>query len=769
MSQQTSCLCLLLRAISFFTSSARSLFPVLLVLWPMQTAAQVIPLDPPPAGLSPNMPPSDASQPPSSFIELLPEDDVPVITWERDRGISRQVQRSDMTSQTELLPLRPGRLSSQDSTTIRLVGETTTEQFILFLPQVPDTSSLLQIRHRSGIDALPSGSSLSIMVNGRDVGEITPRHFDSFAIDSVEVPPDTLRAGRNLVDIKARHMHRIACGAEASFALWTEIDASNSGIAMSRDLFDLGPTGFIAALMAQTARGAPVTFHRPDADASMTGAAPYIAQLAAALGGIPPEIVSTTYWSYDVPPQLARITAFAPGAGVVSPQFRRGGDGALVLLVEQSDTYSDILASLLPPDLQMVSTGPPLLRPGSALPLSELGVSRLRGEGRYVRFAIDFALPWDWLLLASQNAQLDLDYRFPSGLPEGALLLVKVNGATVRMLPLDRGGGQLLPTLPISFRAKLLQPGVNRLEFEALIPGDPPDRACPQDMGPTLEISEGSRLYIPRSPSMAQPSIDRTLAMIAPDNIVLSAAAERQLPRGFVPQLAATLLLAPPDMTLSNPEAKLTVGVPADLEQIEGNIVASEVLREILQSLRPAGRNPAITVSPDTPWEGASEQSGVLGRIGIGGLAALPGRIRDGLKTLAQGDTPPLRTWLTTGEGQLVLIQPDLAQPDQLWLIVAPGVAPTEAIQALAASRMSHDGPRGQVALYAQAQGWQNWTSPDRPLILLEPMRLGSLRMVMGNFATTAPLSFIGTLLGLSVLSAFLALAILALTRTSRT
>ena len=726
-------------------------------LMAMQASAQIIQLDPPTD--SEPAPEEDTTAP---RIDL----DLPSLGLSGRHGsvLSLDPERADTGTRAELLPLRMERLSGRHNAVARLTGESAQERFILFLPDTPGATEL-ELALRSGIDTLPDRSSLRVAVNGVDLGQTRPASFDEFATARFDVPEGVLRPGPNLVEVSARHTHRIACGADASFALWTEIDLRRSGVTMASDRFALGPEGFIAAIAAQTARGAPVTFHRPDPEESMVDVAPFIARAAIALGGTPPEIVSAPYWRAEGEvAQLARVTAFPPGEGPEMPRFRRGGDGSIVLLLDQSHDYDDVLGTLFPSASVMPNRGPAMLRPGAPRALSDLGVSRLQGQGRYQQLTVDFALPWDWMLLASQRARLDLDYRFAADLPEGALLLVKINGTTVRLLPLDRDGGQALPTLPITFAARLLHPGINRLEFEALIPGDPPDMACPPLDGAILEVSAGSRLFVPDAPDMVQPSIDRALASVAPRNVALSDRAAEQLPPGLVPQIAAALLVAPEETRLIDTAARLRVGILSDLDEMQTQLPRTAV-RALFQAMGLGAFRSDAAPSEATPWETVSGSRGVLGRLGLTELAALPGRARDTLVGLVRGETPPLEEWLADKDAQIALLQPDMQHPEDVWMILSPSIDPTLAATALAASRVSHDGPRGQVAVYSEGRGWASWTAPDRPLTLRDTLSPGNFRAVMGNYATTAPLPFIGTILGLTLLSAAVALAVLLLTR----
>ena len=687
------------------------------------------------------------------------------IPSERGRTDSRPISLSQGDEiGTMLVPLRPERLRSNYRAAVRLTGEAATERFILYLPHAQGATEL-QLAHQTGIDALPERSSLSVIVNGTELGQITPSNFNAFSTDSLPVPEGVLRPGRNIVEIRTRHTHRIACGPEASFALWTDINARSSGVHIGADTFGVGPVSFMAAIAAQTALGAPVTFRRPDPDLPMLDAAPFIAQAAIGLGGTLPEIVSAPYWTMEAEtPELARITAFPEGEGPSEPKFLRGGDGASVLFLDMAQDYSQIISELFSEDDLTMSSGPALLAPGKAQPLSGLGIARQQGQGRYIMLPVEFALPWDWVLLASQKAQLDLDYRFAAGLPEGALLLVKVNGTTVRLLPLDRDGGQALPTLPITFGARLLQPGINRLEFEALIPGAPPDAACPPMDGPMLEISEESQIFVPAAPSMSLPSIDMSLALISTQDIVLTSSAQAMLPAGLAPQIAAALMKGQEHAPPRGTTPRFNIGTLADAEQLQ-----TPLLRDAFDKLHDAlGANAAQSGSEQASsqaWGTVSGRRGIHAWLGLEEIGELPRRLVTAVGQLAYGATPTLEDWLEGRAAQAAILQPDLDAPDEIWLIFSPHADPSVVVRALAASRVSRDRPEGQVSLYNEDSGWESWTAPDRPLTLYEGLGAGNMRAVMGNYATMLPVPFVSIVLGLTLFSAFVALAILILTR----
>lgn len=716
---------------------------------PAPSVAQIIQLDPAP-GQAPAAPSGDGAIDPVQ----------PVLPEARGRRPAPELPGTRSDGRRQLVPLRPAEAHAQSPQVPRLTGEVSVGRFVLFLPSDPGATEL-RLSHRSSIDVLPEQSVLRVAVNGTVLGEVAPDNFSGFALDALPVPAGVLRGGRNLVEVEARHTHRVACGPDASFAVWTELQAGRSGVALPADAFQPDPMGFLSAIAAQAADGRPVVIRRPDPSASLIGAAPFVAEVSAAIGGAAPAIRSAPHWTViEGPAPLARVTVFPAGTGPDRPRFARGGDGALVLLLREGADFSGVSRLFSNAADAPDFTGPRILPPGQALPLAELAPDRLVGEGRYFVLTTEFRLPWDWLMLTSAKARLDLDYRFPAGLPEGSLMLIKVNGTTVRMLPLDIDGGMALPTLPVSFPARLMRPGSNRLDFEVLVPGDPVDRACPPLPGPTVEISGESRLYVPPTPRMSLSSIDETMAGLAPGGIELTEAAAERLPPGFAPQIAAVLTRPRPGAPGPDATRRLVIGTLADLDTIRPAALG-ENLRAVSEALT-ADTLPALVprAASATAWD-VVEDGAESGATAPNGLLDLPLRLVSALRRMALGSEQPLETWLEDRTAQAAMLQPDPGRPGDIWLILGPRADPADIVRTIAASRDGAGGPTGQLAIYSADAGWESWASPERALRLHESINIGNLREIMGTYATLSPLQFIAATLVLTLLSVGAALGLL--------
>ena len=665
-----------------------------------------------------------------------------------------------------LLPLRaldpqPGRVTSY-----RMEGDAPQAGFVLFLPQDFDGATL-QIATQSSINVLPDRSQIRVFVNDRAIGTATLENFDRVRAVSLPVPPRLLKAGRNLVRIEARQTHRVFCGADASFSLWTDIALDQSGVRLGSQSFDANPLGFLAAVAAQAARGQALRVHGTSSAERAATVAPVIAQVEGVFGGTPPRIRFEDYYSVGTtPPALARVAELPPGTSPPGGyEFRRSGDGAIVLAVDATayDSLAEVLSEAVPQN--GTEQGLPNLAPGRSVSFGELGLGTLQGHGRYIREGAEFRLPWDWLLLASQRAELSLNYRFDTGLPEGALLLVKVNGTTVQLLPLDdpETAGQTLPPLSIRFRASLLKPGVNRVDFEALLPGDPPDQACEPRANPVFEVLDSTQIFVPDSPLMSQPGIERTMAHLTQDDLTISNSAKQTLPAGLLLQLTAVfqdqqvIERAP-----SSLEPQLTLATPADLGLIQGPLAdfySADLMRTLTRVSAPTMSPPATT------WDLGSDGNWLSALLQIDQIFTLPGRLREGVTSMWRGDEPSLPEWLAGRSAQALLLQPDMSEPDRLWLVVGPRAMPETIVESLAATHHGVDGPRGQVSVLTREGVWESWISPDRPLRLHEPLTLVNARAVAGNYATTRPQDYVLVFIAITLCSAVIGMLIVILMR----
>ncbi|MCA0939829.1 cellulose biosynthesis cyclic di-GMP-binding regulatory protein BcsB [Salipiger pacificus] len=697
-----------------------------------------------------------------------PKSEKPVLPSDRQwtapnaQPSSEAAQASDV-----LLPLRPRSPQGGETAGHRLQGEYPEEDFWLFLPRAINGASLA-VTTLSSINLLPDRSHAAVLVNGTEIGNVVLENFSAAGTMTLPVPDGLLTAGRNLVEVRLEQVHRVLCGPDASFGLWTDIIAHQSGITVPRAELGLDPLGFIAAASAQLGQGK--TFSLASGSyAQVMNASPYVARIESLFEGLPPEITVADYYTVeDQIPQLARVTALPEQYSVPDlPTFQRGGDGAIVLLTNsgQAQATEALLARALGP--MPAGTAVPVVVPGERQPLSDLGVSTLEGRGHYIRQAVSFRLPWDWLVLASQRAQLRLDYAFARDLPKGALLLVKINDATIRLLPLDdvHQAGRRLDPLLIPFAANQLQPGVNEVSFEALVPGEPADAACAVQSAPVFQIFDTTSLTVPESPRMVLPRIDRSLASVDVSRISMSEAAQRTLPLGMLAQIASIYVSdetageAPQGQPARTGSIK--IGIPADLSMIPGDIVSKNVseLEEVLLS------PPTTTGQVADPWASVDSRGWWTVFLDRHKAADSLRELRGKITSLWRGPESDLDSWLLGRSAEAMLIQPSMETPEELWLVVRPNTDYERLVASLVDMHQRSEGPKGQVSLFGYDGSWQVWRSASRPLSLQEPLSISNVRAVVGNYVTLSPGRYIAPLFLLAIGCALSAMGLLVASR----
>ncbi len=633
---------------------------------------------------------------------------------------------------------------------LRLSGEQRTAVLSVDIA-APDTVEAFALYFRNSINVLPGRSELLISVNGTEIAPVTLAAFEGF--ESVELPRNLLVEGRNEILVSVNQSHRIFCGPEATFQIWTEFDLSQSGVRLSQDSVPTSEESFSIALAAQLAlRGSVPVRIAPE------GSEPIIRQINLRLSGVGstgsfivrPE---SHYAIADTVPPIARVTVLA---GPPEPvRVERGADGALVLVLvlDPADTGAF-------PDLDSVASGATpvadigLLQPGVPTSLRDMKFTDTESYNRYSEQRLPFRLPDDWLMLSSAKATLRLTYGFAEGLPEGALMLVKVNETTVRLLPLDTGGGEVLAPLDIGFAANLLNPGPNEINFVTLVPGDPVDLPCPPNENPFLTISEDSTLLVPSTPHMSFVGLRGALTSMRPEQVVSTSGAAREETDQLALALASSL--RPIEARTQKDGGRLSVSGSGDFENVptEWLGLSRRQLEGVLMAATPATEiEEAPSMFQLLPLKAIEE--------GARAVAA-------GIVDLAKPGSGPIDSWIEGRHGRALLLLPDPQTPDDLWLVISADSDPVEISETVAAARFSPFGPRGRLSLLTDEGEWQSWQDTSTPPVLREPLTFGNFRAVAGNYASWSPLYFVAILFVFTVSSVMLALIFVISTRGKR-
>jgi hypothetical protein len=625
---------------------------------------------------------------------------------------------------------------------LRLFGEYDSAEFLIDLSD-PVAVTALDIVMQSSVNILPETSLITVTVNGMPAVETQPFAFDGF--EALAVPTEALVAGTNRIGVTVRQVHRIFCGPEATFQIWTEIDATASGATVASGAVTGDPSAFAAAL------GARPSITVVSAEAPDPALLAEIGRRLARPDGRPaPTIVVVTPWdpvttAVAVPRIAIRADATVPA------MLRTGADGAAVLVLAP-----DVPVAALDPFLPLppAQADNPAVTPGIAATLGDLGMEDIEIRRRYGRVDVAFTLPEDWMLRASQGARIDLLYRYAEGLARDALMLVKVNGTTVRLLPLFGEPDVDLPLLPVGFSTRLLEPGTNIVSFETIVPGDPPDLPCSPIDGPLVEILAESVIVVPPSPRMAFPSAATLLRNLDSAGITI---AEGAVPGALADRVATGLevVLAPLEGGPEGGAAELTVAGLSEIDRLP--LTALGLTRRTLEDLLAA------------PF--AEVPVAEMAEVAVGPVAMVQGWVEERWAAIVRlgwpGD-PPLADWLQGRQGVALLLIPDPAERLSGWLVAAPAVDPDWLARMVADARLDPDGPKGEAAVLTSDGRWENWRPAATPPALLETPTLANMRTVAGNYAAWAPLLYVALLGGLVVVSVIIGLVFVVRTRGRR-
>lgn len=697
------------------------------------------------------------------------------LTLERfDQDRTRGTQADAETAARPLIsPLRPMQARGRPTgSAIRFDGERRDLMFALHVPE-PSVVRALRVTTLSSINLLPERSQFRAYVNDVLVGTGPLANFTEFGSLDLPLDPGLLQAGHNDVRLELVQYHRIFCGPDASFALWTDVDLANTGaiLDVAWDLRNVSTPsdGFVMGVALAAASGAGVEIrggaglgeHR---DAWLRQ---IVEQVQQAMGGEPVPFRFTEYWSVAGEAGSAARITLLPGTQNRA-SFRVAGDGTQVMVVEyvpgSRPTPLPELAQALAP--VVTQTQPLLMDTSRPAALSEVGFTTQEIRDRYALVEQVFRLPDDYVVLTNAKAELALDYIYADGLPPGAVMLVHVNGQNIRLLPLRGQAGTFIEQFPLRFEARHLRAGNNTLAFEVMIPGDPPDLPCPLWNGPVVAIGADSTLSVPFSPSLFLPDMHFAFSNLTAQSVQANDMTGRSFSGNDLLTLRAALTQGMRSDHAGGIGARLFPLALDDLGAIPlGDYTISR--RALEGVLIP----PAPVVAERVETGPASLLRGTDQPVG-GATSALSGGWNWAMDIAAQalqwmhpraGES--LEMWLRSQRGEAVLIQLDPARPDSLWILRAPGSDMSQIASAIVAARTTGVGPRGQVSVLDADGVWHNWFAPNRQPVLLEAITITNLRHVLGNFVSAMPVRFVTVLFFLALLSAVFALRLVISTR----
>jgi hypothetical protein len=417
--------------------------------------------------------------------------------------------------------------------TLSLAGEADERAWSIYLtPAQAEAGRRLTFAYQNAIVVAPEASSLSVLVNGKLVGEGPVQAADQPHERSYEIPPGLLRTGSNEIRFRARHSHRTDCTIQSTYELWTEITSDTAFITFEGEqaralnsIEDIQAIGTNEAGRTQFNIVAPALSQPSRAPVLMR-----LAQGVALLGRMPAQAI---VFSRDMPElgKPGELTILAGTAAELEPllpslpdeaatttvaAFVEPGGAHAPVLVLSGPSWEDVAAAVgtvtsateRPSDIprDVIKTErwrlpeTPLVFSGKRLRFSELGVATSEFSGRRFRKALPVAIPSDFYADAYGEATILLDAAYTEAVRPGSRIDVYVNGNIATTVPLEASAGGILRHLPINVTLRHFRPGANLIELEAVLLTEA-DKQCapgsPASTEPRFALFDTSEFAMP--------------------------------------------------------------------------------------------------------------------------------------------------------------------------------------------------------------------------------------------------------------------------------
>ncbi|WP_461653843.1 cellulose biosynthesis cyclic di-GMP-binding regulatory protein BcsB [Methylorubrum aminovorans] len=431
--------------------------------------------------------------------------------------------------------IAPARRLPAGTRGFRLSGEEDVLQYPVYLTEGQARGGArLRVSYLSAISVAPEGSELTGLVNGTKVGWTRIQAPGAVKVVEFAIPDGVLKAGYNAVTLTASQRHRVDCGIEATYELWTQIDPSRSGlvVAPAADL-DLKS---LAALEPDESGALPVgvllnekpTLPRLERMIGAVQAVAVVSRLARPAVSFGPPLsgrngvnllvgtaaeIRGTEGIEDLGPITGPRLALLPPRSTRAPTLVVTGPGPedVRAAIGQLAAVGDIGGSAPGATLAPLIRGYEV-QGGERLELERLGITSREFNGRLLRTRIELRFPADFVPADYGKAMLHLAGGYAAGLDSSAQIVVDINGRNAASVPLPYARGEVFDDQAIPLPLSLWRPGLNSVEISAQLP-NASDKVCdtlsPTARQPRFLFLDRTRLEIPalaravRSPDLA--------------------------------------------------------------------------------------------------------------------------------------------------------------------------------------------------------------------------------------------------------------------------
>lgn len=423
---------------------------------------------------------------------------------------------------------------------MRLGGEISTSEWPVYLTRAQAGQPVkFQLGYLSAVSNLPEASTLSIQINDVVIGEIRIDAPHKVKVLSFDVPADLLQAGFNSLRLVASQRHRVDCSLSATYELWTQIDATQTGFLFAAN--DQGVTSLedVPALPPSPQGGLPMRVILPGAtNASAINQMMRMVELVALRGRFEQPLVEVGSSLADGAGvnlaiglnenlvHFGGLEQLPPPSGPVL-QFLPANAARRATIVASGRTYAEVEAALDQFAVIATSQGSPQglraakafpgykVQGGSSIKLRDLGVISQEFNGHLFHASLNIVMPSDFYPANYAKFSLDLAGGYAPGLANGAQIVVSINSKIAVGSPLSKSGGEIFKARMIDLPLGMLRPGLNKLDIDAHLPRAD-DATCDQTGAATAQkrflLLDETELVLP---NIARVALSPNLAITA--------------------------------------------------------------------------------------------------------------------------------------------------------------------------------------------------------------------------------------------------------------
>lgn len=378
---------------------------------------------------------------------------------------------------------------------LRLGGEISSSEWPVYLTNAQAAQPLkFQLGYLSAVSNLPEASQLSILVNDVSIGEIKIDAPHKVLASVHDIPADLLKPGFNSLRLVASQRHRVDCSLSATYELWTQIDATQTGFLIPAADQGANALEDIPALPPAPQGGMPMRVLMPGAtNAGAVNQMMRMVEIVAIRGRFEQPLVELenrlavgpgVNIAVGLRDDLAKLDGLS---GIDAPdgpslEFLPATPARRATLVASGRTAAEVTQALdlfaafgdskgSAQGLRAARAFPGYkVEGGSRTRLRDLGVISQDFNGHLFHASVNIVMPPDFYPADYAKFSLELAGGYAPGLATGAQIVISINAKIAVGSSLAKSGGEVFKGRIIDLPLGMLRPGLNRLDLDAHVP-----------------------------------------------------------------------------------------------------------------------------------------------------------------------------------------------------------------------------------------------------------------------------------------------------------